>query len=34
MLLCALEEGKKCKTIYLDLAETFDMVDHVNLLNK
>jgi len=29
-----LEEGKKCATIYLDLAKAFDTVDHVKLLKK
>ncbi|KAL4082905.1 hypothetical protein QTP88_029559 [Uroleucon formosanum] len=34
MIYSTLEEGKKCATIYLDLAKAFDTVDHVKLLKK
>jgi len=30
----ALEEGKKCVTIYLDLAKAFETIDHDKLLSK
>lgn len=34
LIYTALEENKKCATIYLDLAKPFDTVNHDKLLNK
>ena len=34
LIYTALDEGKKCAAIYLDLAKVFDTVDHDKLLSK
>jgi len=34
LIYTALEERKKCAKMYLDLANTFDVIDHDKLLSK